>query len=637
MVVTIGIVLYGGTTLAGMPTASTFARGGATTSATCGTCSSRCRRRPRRRRPFLLLAALGLWWAAFVADWAAFRLWVPFEAILPAGTVFVFSSLFASQRRPGRGVGDVPRRRVRVPPAAPRHPAAVERGLGVERRAARHERAAARRRGTRGARRARRGRHRAQPAAGAIRSARRLAQRRGRRPELADDRQPVRRDQEAAGRPVQPRAVHACRASQRSYWRLTSLDQFDGNVWSSNGSYERATGSLPHRVPSDVDTVVAEQAFSIVALDTIWLPAAFEPRSINAGNTAVRYEPDSSTLIVGTSLPNSNGVQLHRPVGASRRSTRRSSSRRDRSAAARLVRRGDASCRPTSTRGCSKRRDGRRRRRDDAVRHRRSRCRTTSATTSPTTSTCRRARATTRSSTSSSSASAATASSSPARSRRWPGRSDCRPGSRSGSRPARRTRTSRARTTCKGLHAHAWPEVFISGQGWVPFEPTPTRGAPNAQQYTHVPEQQATDGGGATTVPTTPAPTTPTTAGATGTTQPAGRAPGRTTTPATTAEPSFWSTHRFGGRALIGGGGAAGVWRSSTCSSCRSCTRLYRRRRRKAATEPDDQVRLAWQESVEAAQTLGVAPWRSETAAEFGHRADRAIGARGVPGAGRRS
>src|SRR4029079_2990647 len=49
-------------------------------------------------RPFLLLAALGLWWAAFVADWAAFRLWVPFEAILPAGTVFVFSSLFASQR-----------------------------------------------------------------------------------------------------------------------------------------------------------------------------------------------------------------------------------------------------------------------------------------------------------------------------------------------------------------------------------------------------------------------------------------------------------------------------------------------------------------------------------------------------------
>ena len=59
---------------------------------------------------------------------------------------------------------------------------------------------------------------------------------------------------------------------------------------------------------TSVDTVLSEQAISIVALDTIWLPAAFEPRSISAGNTAVRYEPDSSTLIVGTSLPNSNGV-----------------------------------------------------------------------------------------------------------------------------------------------------------------------------------------------------------------------------------------------------------------------------------------------------------------------------------------
>src|SRR5439155_8920763 len=47
----------------------------------------------------------------------------------------------------------------------------------------------------------------------------------------------------------------------------------------------------------------------------------------------------------------------------------------------------------------------------------------------------------------------------------------------------------------RGEHAHAWPEVFIAGQGWVLFEPTPTRGAPNAEQYTGVPEQQSTGGG----------------------------------------------------------------------------------------------------------------------------------------------
>src|SRR5829696_64989 len=41
----------------------------------------------------------------------------------------------------------------------------------------------------------------------------------------------------------------------------------------------------------------------------------------------------------------------------------------------------------------------------------------------------------------------------------------------------------------KGKHAHAWPEVYLSGYGWVLFEPTPSRGAPNAG-YTGVSEEQ---------------------------------------------------------------------------------------------------------------------------------------------------
>ena len=35
-----------------------------------------------------------------------------------------------------------------------------------------------------------------------------------------------------------------------------------------------------------------------------------------------------------------------------------------------------------------------------------------------------------------------------------------------------------------GRNAHAWPEVWFDDIGWVPFEPTPGRGAPNAQEYT---------------------------------------------------------------------------------------------------------------------------------------------------------
>ncbi len=42
----------------------------------------------------------------------------------------------------------------------------------------------------------------------------------------------------------------------------------------------------------------------------------------------------------------------------------------------------------------------------------------------------------------------------------------------------------------RGRNAHAWPEVWFDGIGWVAFEPTPGRGAPNAEAYTGLPPQQ---------------------------------------------------------------------------------------------------------------------------------------------------
>jgi transglutaminase-like putative cysteine protease len=46
----------------------------------------------------------------------------------------------------------------------------------------------------------------------------------------------------------------------------------------------------------------------------------------------------------------------------------------------------------------------------------------------------------------------------------------------------------------EGRHAHAWPEVWFDGLGWVAFEPTPGRGAPGAESYTGLPAQQDTSG-----------------------------------------------------------------------------------------------------------------------------------------------
>ncbi len=44
--------------------------------------------------------------------------------------------------------------------------------------------------------------------------------------------------------------------------------------------------------------------------------------------------------------------------------------------------------------------------------------------------------------------------------------------------------------TVQGRHAHAWPEVWFDGLGWVPFEPTPGRGLPGSEEHTGLPAQQ---------------------------------------------------------------------------------------------------------------------------------------------------
>lgn len=53
----------------------------------------------------------------------------------------------------------------------------------------------------------------------------------------------------------------------------------------------------------------------------------------------------------------------------------------------------------------------------------------------------------------------------------------------------------------RSSHAHAWPEVWFDDLGWVLFEPTPGRGAPNAQ-YTNVPAVEPEESAPPSTAPT---------------------------------------------------------------------------------------------------------------------------------------
>lgn len=91
--------------------------------------------------------------------------------------------------------------------------------------------------------------------------------------------------------------------------------------------------------------------------------------------------------------------------------------------------------------------------------------------------------------------------------------------------------------TVLGRNAHAWPEVWFDGFGWVPFEPTPGRGMPGAEAWTGVPPRQDGDPPPQTAPPTTTTTTTTTTTVPDGGVVPPDDSTTTTTTTTTVAPP----------------------------------------------------------------------------------------------------
>ena len=84
----------------------------------------------------------------------------------------------------------------------------------------------------------------------------------------------------------------------------------------------------------------------------------------------------------------------------------------------------------------------------------------------------------------------------------------------------------------RSQHAHAWPEVWFDGIGWVLFEPTPGRGAPSAD-YTNIAPAQDDSSPSAfvtTTTPSIPTTTVPITPTTTPSNSPTAISPATTTT-----------------------------------------------------------------------------------------------------------
>ena len=94
-------------------------------------------------------------------------------------------------------------------------------------------------------------------------------------------------------------------AERPAYWRLLSLDEFDGQVWSSSDLLAEdasaiVSGGAELSTPSTSGRLL-EQSFEIRGLATPWLPAAYRPVgaqfSIGGTGGAARWDPDASVLV----------------------------------------------------------------------------------------------------------------------------------------------------------------------------------------------------------------------------------------------------------------------------------------------------------------------------------------------------
>ena len=304
------------------------------------------------------------------------------------------------------------------------------------------------------------------------------------------------------------RELFRVRSSRPAYWRLTSLDAFDGEIWSSSGDFSEADGTLPSDAPTGARGPEIRQEFTIEALAALWAPSAFEATRVSGSETPLRWDAGSSTLIVDASEPTSDGLDYdvvsrapdHRPSeleAASGRDPKAIAQRYLELPAAFPFRASDLARRVTRGAGSRYARalalqeffrtefdyslDVPAGHSDDAL----------VAFLDSGEGYCEQF---------------AGAFAAMARSLGMPARVAV------GFTPGNTTKADPQLYRVYGRHAHAWPEVYFPGVGWVPFEPTPGRGMPDAQGYTGVAPQQnearpvVSSSTTTTTAPTTTAP-----------------------------------------------------------------------------------------------------------------------------------
>jgi len=91
-------------------------------------------------------------------------------------------------------------------------------------------------------------------------------------------------------------------ADAPAYWRVSGLSRFDGTFWGSEQLYGDASRHLDGRTSDELLT----QQFTIGALDSIWLPAAYEPVAYEGPDAL--YDPETGTLVTEHSSELASGM-----------------------------------------------------------------------------------------------------------------------------------------------------------------------------------------------------------------------------------------------------------------------------------------------------------------------------------------
>lgn len=110
---------------------------------------------------------------------------------------------------------------------------------------------------------------------------------------------------DARGRLVSTSDIELFRvqADAPAYWRISGLGSFDGFVWGSDRSYSDASGMLRETQP---DEQLLRQVVTINALNTVWVPAAFEPVAFEGSDTL--YDPETAALVLSGSADITGGL-----------------------------------------------------------------------------------------------------------------------------------------------------------------------------------------------------------------------------------------------------------------------------------------------------------------------------------------